>query len=193
MRKGRSRSNYSRLGSGAWPDVGTNPLGRQETVPSREKEQQCCLWYANSTNRNAMPTADNKNVIRTFIEQVLNEGQLERLDELVVQDFVELDPLPGQSQGREGLKEVIRQMRASFPDMHWVVDEMIAEADKVCTRFTWTGTQRGPFLGVPATGRHVTVKGVVIDRLVAAMMADSRILMDTLGMMQQLGVVPAAG
>jgi steroid delta-isomerase-like uncharacterized protein len=140
-----------------------------------------------------MPTADNKNVIRTFIEQVLNEGQLERLDELVVQDFVELDPLPGQSQGREGLKEVIRQMRASFPDMHWVVDEMIAEADKVCTRFTWTGTQRGPFLGVPATGRHVTVKGVVIDRLVAAMMADSRILMDTLGMMQQLGVVPAAG
>jgi SnoaL-like polyketide cyclase len=62
-----------------------------------------------------MPTADNKDVIRTFIEQVLNEGQLEHLDELVLQDFVELDPLPGQSQGREGLKEVIRQMRASFP------------------------------------------------------------------------------
>ena len=140
-----------------------------------------------------MPTADNKNVIRTFIEQVLNEGQLEHLDELVVQDFVELDPLPGQSQGREGLKEVIRQMRASFPDMHWVVDEMVGEADKVCTRFTWTGTQRGPFLGVPATGRQVAVKGVVIDRLVAGKMADSRILMDTLGLMQQLGVVPAAG
>ena len=84
-------------------------------------------------------------------------------------------------------------MRVSFPDLHWVVDEMIGEADKVCTRFTWTGTQRGAFLGVPATGRHVTVKGVVIDCLSAGKMADSRILMDTLGMMQQLGVVPDAG
>jgi predicted ester cyclase len=80
-----------------------------------------------------MPTADNKNVIRMFIEQVLNQGQFEHLDELVVQDFVELDPLPGQSQGRDGLKEVIRQMRVSFPDMHWVIDEMIGETDKVCT------------------------------------------------------------
>jgi steroid delta-isomerase-like uncharacterized protein len=138
-----------------------------------------------------MPTVDNKNVITMFIEQVLNAGRLERMDDLVLEDFVELDPLPGQSQGREGLKDVVLQMRASFPDMHWVVHEMIAEADKVCTRFTWTGTQHGAFLGVPATGRHVTVKGVVIDRLVAGKMADSRILMDNLGMMQQLGAVPA--
>ncbi len=135
---------------------------------------------------------DNKSLIRRFVEEVLNEGRFERLDELVLEDFVELDPLPGQSQGREGLREVVRQMRVSFPDMHWVVDEMIGEADKVCTRFTWTGTQRAPFLGVPATGRHVAVKGVVIDRLSAGKMADSRILMDTLSMMQQLGVVPAS-
>jgi len=140
-----------------------------------------------------MPTADNKNVIKTFIEEVLNDGQFERLDELVLEDFVELDPLPGQSQGREGLREVLREMRAAFPDIHWVVDEMIGEGDKVCTRFTWTGTQRGPFLGVPATGRYVAVKGIVIDRLNGGKMADSRILMDTLGMMQQLGVVPASG
>ena len=144
-------------------------------------------------NENVMPTADNKNVIKTFIEEVLNEGRFERLDELVLEDFVELDPLPGQSQGREGLREVLRQMRAAFPDIHWVVDEMIGEADKVCTRFTWTGTQRGSFLGVPATGRHVAVKGIVIDRLNGGKMADSRILMDTLSMMQQLGVVPASG
>ena len=96
----------------------------------------------------------------------------------MLEDF-KLNPLPGQSQGREGLREMIRQMRTSFPDMYWVVDEMTGEAE--CTRFTWTGTQRGPFLGVPATGRHVTVKGVVIDRLSAGKMADSRILMDTLG------------
>jgi steroid delta-isomerase-like uncharacterized protein len=136
-----------------------------------------------------MLIADNKNVIRRFIEEVLNEGRFEQLDELVLENFVELDPLPGQSQGRDGLRDVLQQMRNAFPDMHWVVEEMIGEADKVCTRFTWTGTQHGPFLGVPATGKSVTVKGVVIDRLSGGKMADSRILMDTLGMMQQLGVI----
>lgn len=137
--------------------------------------------------------ADNKDVIRRFTAEVLNEGRFEQLGELVLEDFVELDPLPGQSQGRRGLQEVIRQMRDAFPDMHWVIEEMIGEDDKVCTRFTWTGTQRGPFMGLPATGRGVTVKGVVIDRLESGKMADSRILMDTLGMMQQLGAVPQAG
>jgi steroid delta-isomerase-like uncharacterized protein len=133
---------------------------------------------------------DNKTIIKMFVEEVINQGKLDRGDDLVVADFVELDPLPGQQQGREGLKEVIGQMRAAFPDMHWVLEEMIAEGDKVASRFTWTGTHRGPFLGIPATGRSVTVKGVVIDRLVEGRMADSRILMDTLSMMQQLGVIP---
>ena len=134
---------------------------------------------------------DNKTIIKMFVEEVINQGKLDRGDDLVVADFVELDPLPGQQQGREGLKEVIGQMRAAFPDMHWVLEEMIAEGDKVACRFTWTGTHRGPFLGISATGRTVTVKGVVIDRLVEGRMADSRILMDTLSMMQQLGVIPA--
>jgi steroid delta-isomerase-like uncharacterized protein len=117
---------------------------------------------------------------------------LEQADELVAVDFVELDPLPGQRQGREGLKEVIGMMRSAFPDMHWVVDETIAGGDKVVTRFTWTGTHQGTFLGIPATGRSINVKGVVIDRLVAGLMTDSRILMDNLNMMQQLGVIPVA-
>ena len=138
-----------------------------------------------------MSTAGNKAVIAAFLEDVINQGRLERANDLVAVDFVELDPLPGQQQGREGLKDVIGGLRMSFPDMHWVVDEMIAEDDKVVSRFTWTGTQRGAFLGIPATGRSVTVKGVVIDQLASGKMVKSRILMDTMGMMQQLGVVPA--
>jgi predicted ester cyclase len=62
----------------------------------------------------------------------------------------------------------------------------------VVTRFTWTGTHRGVFLGVPATGRNVSVKGVVIDQLADGKMSKSRILIDSLGMMQQLGVVSSA-
>lgn len=133
----------------------------------------------------------NKEVIQAFLEDVINEGRLERANDLVKEDFAELDPLPGQAQGREGLKAVIHGLRSAFPDMHWVVKEMVAEGEKVVTRFVWTGTHRGNFLGIPGTGKSVEVKGVVIDRLEDGKMADSRILMDTMGLMQQLGVIPA--
>lgn len=133
----------------------------------------------------------NKQVIRAFLEEVINQGRFDRANDLVKEDFVELDPLPGQQQGREGLKAVLAQLRSAFPDIHWVTSEMVAEGDKVVTRFTWTGTHRDTFLGIPGTGKHVEVRGVVIDRLESGKMADSRILMDTLGLLQQLGVVPA--
>jgi steroid delta-isomerase-like uncharacterized protein len=136
-------------------------------------------------------SASNTETIRAFIEEVLNQGRFERMNDLVLENFVELDPLPGQQQGREGLKAVLMGFRAAFPDIHWIVFEQISEGDKVVTRFTWTGTHRDTFLGIPATGRRVEVKGVVIDRLESAKMADSRILMDTLSLMQQLGALPA--
>jgi steroid delta-isomerase-like uncharacterized protein len=134
--------------------------------------------------------AGNKAVVERFVEEVINQGRLETADEIVALDFVELDPLPGQQQGREGLTEVIAMMRAGFPDIHWVTEETIEEGEKVVSRFTWTGTHKGTFLGIPATGKGVSVKGVVIDRVVGGKMTNSRILMDTLGMLQQLGVVP---
>lgn len=140
-----------------------------------------------------MSESENVAIIGRFIEEVINQGRLEACDHIVEENFIELDPLPGQSQGRQGLKEVIAMMRTGFPDLHWVIDESIASGDKVVTRFTWTGTHRGSFLGIPATGKPVTVKGVVIDRLTQGKMADSRILMDTFGMMQQLGIIPAPG
>jgi steroid delta-isomerase-like uncharacterized protein len=130
-------------------------------------------------------------VLERFVDEVINQGHLEAANELVEENFVELDPLPGQRQGREGLKDVIGMMRTAFPDLHWVVEETISSGDKVVSRFKWSGTQRGDFLGIPATGRKVTVPGVVIDRLNSGKMADSRILMDTFGLMQQLGVISA--
>ena len=64
-----------------------------------------------------MGAAENKAVLASFVEEVINEGQLERADDLVAVDFVELDPLPGQQQGREGLKQVISTFRTAFPDI----------------------------------------------------------------------------
>jgi len=137
-----------------------------------------------------LSTIENKQVIRDFLDEVINQGRLERAESLVKSDFIELDPLPGQQQGRDGLKEIIGLIRSAFPDTNWVVDEMVAEGDKVVTRFHWTGTHQGPFLGIPATGKPVKVSGVVIDRLEEGKMADSRILMNELSLMQQLGVIP---
>lgn len=139
-----------------------------------------------------MAEAGSAAVIRRFTDEILNQGRFEVADEIVAADFVELDPLPGQQQGRQGLVEVLNTMRTAFPDMHWTIEESIVEGEKVVSRFYWTGTQQGEFLGIPPSGRAVRVKGVVIDRVVNGLMTDSRILMDTLGMMQQLGVIPTA-
>ena len=138
-----------------------------------------------------MSETENIATLHRFVEEVINQGHLDAADELVEEDFVELDPLPGQRQGRDGLKEVIGMMRSAFPDIHWAVEETIAAGEKVVSRFKWSGTHRGEFLGIPATGRRVTVTGVVLDRLRAGKMVDSRILMDTLALMQQLGAIPA--
>ena len=133
---------------------------------------------------------ENSAIVRSFIEETINQGHIDSASRFVWDDVVEQVPFPGQEPGIEGLKDVLRGMRAAFPDMHWSVAEQIAEGDKVLTRFEWTGTHRGAFLGVPATGRPVKVWGMVIDRLVDGRIKETRILMDALGMMMQLGVFP---
>ena len=132
----------------------------------------------------------NSSVVLEFIEKVLNRGEVDAAEEFFWEDMVEQVPLPGQGPGVEGLKDALRGLREAFPDMHWTVQEQIAEGDKVVSRFEWTGTHRRTFLGVPATDRTVTVWGMVIDRLDGGKIKDTRIIMDTLGLMMQLGVVP---
>jgi steroid delta-isomerase-like uncharacterized protein len=133
---------------------------------------------------------NNSAIVRRFIEETINQGQIDSAAQFAWEDVVEQVPFPGQGPGLEGLKDVLRAMRAGFPDLHFSVEEQIAEGDKVVTRFEWTGTHRGEFLGVTATGRSVKVWGMVIDRLQSARIKDTRIIMDTLGLMMQLGVFP---
>ena len=135
----------------------------------------------------------NSEIVRGFIEQALNQGNIEVTGDYFRDDVVEQVPFPGQGPGVEGIKDVLRGMRAAFPDMHWSIDEQISEGDKVVTRFEWTGTHQAEFLGVPATGRPVRVWGVVIDRLEGGKITDTRLIMDSLGLMIQLGVVPSPG
>ncbi|WP_174978054.1 ester cyclase [Pandoraea eparura] len=137
--------------------------------------------------------SDIRDVVLAFVDDVLNQGHIDATDRYFWDDVVEQVPFPGQGAGIDGLKAVLRGMRAAFPDMHWRIDEQLVEGDRVLTRFEWTGTHRGDFLGVPATGRPVRVWGMVIDRVDRGRIRQTRLLMDTLGMMVQLGVVPPPG
>jgi predicted ester cyclase len=91
-------------------------------------------------------------IVRGFIEEVLNQGRLDVADRFFWEDMVEQVPFPGQGPGIEGLKDVVRAMRVAFPDMCWHIEEQLTEGNRVLTRFEWTGTHRGEFLGVGARG-----------------------------------------
>jgi steroid delta-isomerase-like uncharacterized protein len=132
----------------------------------------------------------NKAITRRLIDEVANGRNLDVMDELVAENFIEIEPAPGQGPGRQGLRDVFAIMHQAFPDLHWSTEEQIAEGNKVVTRFIWTGTHKGEFMGIPPTGKSVRVKGIVIDEFEDGMMFRSRILSDDLGMMQQLGLIP---
>jgi steroid delta-isomerase-like uncharacterized protein len=140
-----------------------------------------------------MTSEENKQFMQRFVEEVINQKNLDALDTLVAQDFVEQVPFPGQGPGREGLRYAISTFLAAFPDLHWTVEEQIAEGEKVVSRFRMTGTHQGAFLGIAPTGKSVEVWGIVIDVVRAGKFAESRIIMDTIGLMQQLGALPPAG
>jgi steroid delta-isomerase-like uncharacterized protein len=132
---------------------------------------------------------DNARTVRRFTEEVISQGDIDSAVQFVWEDVVEQVPFPGQGPGLEGLKDVLRGMRAAFPDLIFSVQEQVAQGDKVASRFEWTGTHQGTFLGVPATGRFVRVWGIVIDRLERGRIKETRILMDIFGLMMQLGAL----
>lgn len=140
-----------------------------------------------------MTVEENKKFMNYFVEEVINKKNLDAANDIVAEDFIEHVPFPGQGPGREGLKFVLNAMFTGFPDMHWTLHEQIAEGEKVVTRFTWTGTHKGEFMGIPATDKKVEVWGVVIDVVRNKLFAESRIIMDNIGLLQQLGVMPQPG
>ena len=137
-----------------------------------------------------MSTEDNAAVVRRFVEEVITQGDIDSAARFVWEDVVEQVPLPGQGLGLAGLKDILRGMRSAFPDLNFAIKEQVAQGDKVASRFEWMGTHLGQFLGVPATGRQVRVWGIVIDRLEDGRIKDTRIIMDTLGLMMQMGAFP---
>jgi steroid delta-isomerase-like uncharacterized protein len=133
----------------------------------------------------------NKAISRRLVEEAFNEGKLDVVDELVAPDFINHDPAsPEEIRGPEGLKDFVRTYRTAFPDIRVRIEDQIAEGDKVVSRWSGNGTHKGELMGMPASGKQATVTGISIDRLEGGKIIESWNNWDTLGMLQQLGVVP---
>jgi len=143
-----------------------------------------------------MSAEQNKLIVREFVE-AMNSGDLAVLSQVVAPEFVHRNPAnPQMRPGPEGMKQLIGAWRAAFPDAHEVIDDMIAEGDKVVTRWSFQGTQQGELMGIPPTGKPVGFSGIFIDRVAGGRIVEHWDEADILGVLQQLGVVamqPAAG
>jgi predicted ester cyclase len=133
--------------------------------------------------------SDNKEIVRRIYDEVLNKRDLDLLDELVRPDYIEHDPLPGQSEGIPGMKQRYSMLFAGL-DPQFTIEDMIAEGDQVVTKKTFTGTHTGEFSGIPPTGNRVSIQYVDIMRVLDGQIVEHWLSMDQLSFMQQLGVVP---
>jgi steroid delta-isomerase-like uncharacterized protein len=140
-----------------------------------------------------MSAEENKAIVRRLIDEAWNLGNLDVIDEIVATDYIRNDPAnPGVS-GSEGLKQFVAAYQAAFPDIHIALEEQIAEGDKVANRWTITGTHQGEMMGIPPTLKKITIEGIHISRIASGKIVEGWISHDTLGMLQQLGVIPPMG
>lgn len=140
-----------------------------------------------------MPPEENREVVRRAYEELWNERNVEVVDELATEDFLNHAAPPGRQRGRQGLKDVVRMFENAFPDFRYEVEDVISEGEKVAVRDVFVGTHQGDFMGIPATGNRVTMEAIHIFRFEVGRMAEHWVARDDLGMMRQLGALSTAG
>ena len=140
-----------------------------------------------------MSTEENKAKQRRVWEEIFNKGDLSLVPELFDTNYVYHGPMGMESKGPDGFKQVVTMFRTAFPDLHITVDDMVAEGDKVVSRWTFRGTHKGEFMGIAPTGKQVTGPGILITHFVGGKEVEAWGSSDMLGMMQQMGVVPPMG
>jgi steroid delta-isomerase-like uncharacterized protein len=146
--------------------------------------------FATRKDVTSMSASENMAMVRRLFEQGMNERKPEVFDDCVAADFVNHD-LPGSEPGPRGFFESFRVFEAAFPDLHVHLGEVLAADDRVITRSYWTGTHKGEFMGVPASGASVQVDFIDIWRVDNGRLAECWVRMDLLALMQQIGAVPA--
>jgi steroid delta-isomerase-like uncharacterized protein len=145
----------------------------------------------NEKGEHIMSIQENKALCARPHEEIFNQGNLALADEIFSPEFTwheaHLPPLP---KGPESIKLFATMVRVAFPDLHLILEDRIAEGDRVVNRWTFRGTHRGEFQGVPPTGRAVTISGIDIWRIKDGKIIENQQVVDNLGLLQQLGAIP---
>jgi steroid delta-isomerase-like uncharacterized protein len=145
---------------------------------------------ANAAPADTATLQDNKAVVRRYYDEVLNQRNIDLLDRLAVEDYLEHDPFPGQGNGLADLKARVALLCDAFKPLHFTIEDVIAEGDKVVVRWTNSGIDSGGFMGMPATGKQFGVAGIDIHRVRGVKLAEHWHVVDQLAQMQQLGLIP---
>ena len=149
----------------------------------------CCLVagsaYADKTEQ------ANIESCKRFYDQVANKGNMAVIDELVAADYVEHEAFPGLTTDRDGVKQFFTMMRKAFPDLKFEVEFYMADGDRVAAYLTMTGTHKGAFMEMPATGKTINVRTVDILRIKDGKAVEHWGVTDALAMMEQLGAMGA--
>ena len=134
---------------------------------------------------------ENKTFVRRFYETIVTDKDLSIIGEFVPENAVDHTPfIPGQSQGLEGTKQVYATVFEAFPDLQVTVNDQIAEGDKVVSRLTMSGTNKGEFMGIPPTGKKGNATLIDILRIVGGKVVERWGIMDQADLMRQLGLAP---
>lgn len=135
-------------------------------------------------------TQQLKAIARKVFEEVQNRGNSVLVDELVTADYVGHTPVL-EIHGPAGAKQFDAVLKQGFPDYHVTVEAQIAEGDLVATRWTGRGTHLGPFRGIPASGKRMTISGMTFFRIADGKLVEGWTNIDLLGLLQQIGAVPS--
>jgi len=158
-----------------------------------ETGRRLALWWAGIVvtmeGMITVTSAQNKALVRRAYDELLEQGKFDNIENLVHEEFVDHTNRPGWANDREGLKQVLEHVRGAFPDVKFVVDDMVCEGDTVMFRQTLCGTHLGEFFGIPPTGKRVNYRGFHWCRILDGRVVEYEAINDDLGMMQQLGVV----
>ncbi len=132
---------------------------------------------------------DNKAFFRQFIDG-MNAQDLDFIDRLLDPNFIEHDPEPGVEPGIEGIKQIIGMFYSGFPDLHVTINQLVTEGDIVVGHMTTEGTQTGEFMGIPASGKKMSITEIHMVRIANGKAVEHWGLANALAMMQQLGQMP---
>ena len=138
---------------------------------------------------------ENEALVHRYFEEIWNKGNLDLIDDLFTANFVRHGPTgtEGEVRGLEGFKGLVSMYHNAFPDLRVPIEDLIAESDRVVTRWRASGTHQGELLGSAPTGNQASVTGILIDRISGGKIEEEWVDYDTFHFMQQIGAVAQPG